>query len=171
MKVTTIRAPSRLAALLGEGRAERFEPFSKTHVVQDATEADMNVETFVFFTTYPDCGVTCHPIFMKLAYLNSLQTTLSKKKLQIVNCPFEILPAYLYHDYYKAEAVTWTWVKMSKYAEVRKALKNWEISAFIGCPLLSVVHAAGANIEQKISSFGSNFSSHDGVFQCIADLL
>jgi hypothetical protein len=171
MKVATKTAPSRLAALLGEGRAERFGLSGKTQVVQDATAEDMNVETFVFFTTYPDCGVTCHPIFMKLASLYSLQTTLAAKKFQIVNCPFEVLPAFLYHDYYKAEGVTWTWVKMSKRSEVRTALKNWGISAFVGCPLLSVAHAAGATVEQKVSSFGSKLSDHDSVFQCIADLL
>lgn len=72
--------------------AEKFVPSAKADVV-NVTKEDLAFDYFVFFTTYPGCGVTCHPIFIKLNALNDTQKY-GNKKIQILNCPYEIQPAY-----------------------------------------------------------------------------
>ncbi|NBC31856.1 MAG: hypothetical protein GVY13_04190 [Alphaproteobacteria bacterium] len=126
------------------------------------TESDLTGNYFLFFTTYPDCGVTCHPFFIKLNHLFHFQQF--KKKLVIVNFPFEPQPYHLFHEYYKAEKVVWPWVMSQYFGSMKSQLGQWGINVG-GCPRLSLAYGSKDGVPQQImSSFGSAMWQHTKTF-------
>ncbi len=87
-----------------------------------------------------------------------------KKKLVIINFPFEAQPFHLYHEYYRAEKVIWPWVMTQYRSEVQSQLSQWGIHVS-GCPRLTIANASKGGVPQQImTSWGSSMHFHTKTF-------
>jgi|GEM_PF-6729425 len=108
---------------------------------------------------------------MKLNALNDAQKY-DNKKITILNCPYEIQPAYLYHNYYGSEKVTWPWIKVHNNTwKIASKIKALGVSAFSNCPRLSLVHSTATQTQQHMTTFGSNMLSHDPLLKACYTIL